>query len=349
MAIDLHHLHHLRTFVAIANAGGVARAAVRLNMSQPAASRQIQALEAALGLQLFDRIGRRVQLTSEGEDLLRRCRRLLAEVDSLGERARELKSGQTGVLRVGSPPQTIESLLVGFVREYQRRHPGVEVNFTADGALNLALRLQRGELHLTVAPETGDGFHRRSLYPVYLLAVLSKDHRLAGRAVIDVTELADERLLVPGLGFISREWFYAACEVAHIKPHVVFETTAPQTLIALAADRHGVGVIPPGVLITRDDVRVVPLVQQGAAIGRWQIVAWDPQRFLAPYARHFIEELVAFTRHEYPNCHLTRGAPPMPQPKDVLDDPPEGLGKRDRPPKLQSRGSPGRRRQHDRL
>jgi len=67
-------LHQLRTFVAIADAGGVARAAARLNLSQPAASRQIQVLEAELGVLLFDRIGRRVRLTSAGEDLLRRGR-----------------------------------------------------------------------------------------------------------------------------------------------------------------------------------------------------------------------------------------------------------------------------------
>jgi DNA-binding transcriptional LysR family regulator len=63
------NLRQLRTFIAIADAGGVARAAARLHLSQPATSRQIAALEADLGVPLFDRIGRRVQLTSEGEDL----------------------------------------------------------------------------------------------------------------------------------------------------------------------------------------------------------------------------------------------------------------------------------------
>ena len=62
-------LAHLRTFVAIADSGGFARAAARLNLTQSAASRQINTLEAELGLALFDRINRRVQLTSEGEDL----------------------------------------------------------------------------------------------------------------------------------------------------------------------------------------------------------------------------------------------------------------------------------------
>src|SRR5512145_668909 len=95
-------LHHLRTFVAIADAGGVGRAAAVLNLSQPALSRQIRGLEQALGVRLFDRIGRRIRLTSEGEDLLQRSRRLLADATSLGERARALKGGETGVLRVGA-------------------------------------------------------------------------------------------------------------------------------------------------------------------------------------------------------------------------------------------------------
>src|SRR4029077_12497036 len=105
------NLGHLRTFVAVVDAGGVHRAAVQLHLSQPAVSRQIQSLESELGVPLFDRVGRRVQLTSEGEDLLRGSRRLLAEAESLAERAGALRKGETGILRVGATPQAIESTL----------------------------------------------------------------------------------------------------------------------------------------------------------------------------------------------------------------------------------------------
>jgi LysR family transcriptional regulator, cyn operon transcriptional activator len=94
------NLRHLHTFVLVADAGGFAHAAGRLSLTQPAASRQIFALEAELGVRLFDRIGRRLQLTSEGEDLLRRGRRLLEDAASLGERARALRTGQSGTLRL---------------------------------------------------------------------------------------------------------------------------------------------------------------------------------------------------------------------------------------------------------
>ena len=104
------NLRFLRTFVAIADNAGFARAAARLNLTQSAASRQIQALEDELGLRLFARIGRSVRLTREGEDLLVRSRQLLFDADALGQRASALKTGEVGVLRVGATPQVIESL-----------------------------------------------------------------------------------------------------------------------------------------------------------------------------------------------------------------------------------------------
>jgi len=146
---------HLRAFVTIADAGGFARAANRLNISQPALSRQIRALEIDLSVRLFDRIGRRVQLTSEGEDLLRRSRRLLAEADSLGERARMLKAGETGILRVGATPQVIENLLAQFLTGYRRRHPGVEIHLVEDGGVRLNSRLERGDVHLVLMAAGG--------------------------------------------------------------------------------------------------------------------------------------------------------------------------------------------------
>jgi LysR family cyn operon transcriptional activator len=310
------NLRHLRTFVAIAEAGGIARAGARLNLSQPAASRQILALEGDLGVRLFDRIGRRFQLTSEGEDLLRQCRRLLTDADSLTERARALKTGQTGILRVGSPPQTIESLLADFLTHFGRRHPGVEVHLVEEGGVRLPTRLERGDVHLIVTAGDEYRFPNRLLYPVYVLAVLPESHRLSGRAVIEVAELADEPLLRLGHGFASRDWFDAACQMAHIRPHVFLESAAPQTLIALAAAGKGIALVPSTVLISRGKVRALPLVHRRAPIGRWGNIAWYPQRFLARYAEQFIEELVVHVRRNYPGREFIRRSPPLPRPNE---------------------------------
>jgi LysR family cyn operon transcriptional activator len=309
------NLRHLRALVAIAEAGGVARGAARLNLSQPAATRQILALEAELGIPLFDRIGRRVHLTSEGEDLLQRSRRLLSEADAITERARVLKSGRTGVLRLGATPQAIESLLVGFLAQYRRRHPGVEVRLVEDGGARLPGRLGCGDLHLSIMPAGDEGFPSRLLYPMYVLAAMSHRHRLHRRAALDIMELADEPLLLLARGFASRDWFHAACQLAHVRPHVQFESTVPQTLISLAAAGEGVAIVPSTVRMAARTVRAVPIVHRGAPLGRWTVIAWHPQRFLAPYAEAFVTELSAFTRRTYPGREFTRRAPPLPQPQ----------------------------------
>lgn len=309
------NLRHLRAFAAIADAGGFARAATRLNLSQPALSRQIHALEAELGVPLFDRAGRRVQLTPQGEDLLRRGRRLLAEADSLGERARALKAGETGILRVGATPQVIENLLADFLTRYRRRHPGVEVHLIEDGGVRLHARLERGDVHLTMTAVGGTRFEDRLLYPMHLLAVLAPAHRLARRAVLEIAELNDEPLLLLRSGFGSREWFDAACRIAHLQPRVLLESGAPHTIVALAATGYGITILPSNAQVPRDIVRAVPLAHRGASIGTWSHIAWDPQRFLPPYAKHFVDELVAHCRRNYPGRALVRRAPPLPRPQ----------------------------------
>jgi LysR family cyn operon transcriptional activator len=311
-------LAHLRTFVAIADSGGVGRAAAPLNLTQSAASRQISALEAELGLPLFDRIGRRVQLTSEGEDLLRRSRRLLGDVEELSERARALRKGQTGLLRVGATPQVIETLLADFLVQHRQAHPGVEVHLVEDGGARLPNRLARGDVHLSLLPASDAGFHSRLLYPMYLLAVVAGTHRLSRRATVEIAELADEPLLLLGPGFASVAWFEAACQVAHIRPRVPLQSAAPQTLLALARTGYGVAVVPSSVRVPREHVRAVPLIHRGAGIGRWAVIAWDAERFLAPYAEQFADELVAYCRRDQPGHSLTRRAPPLPRPKNSV-------------------------------
>jgi DNA-binding transcriptional LysR family regulator len=310
------NLRYLRTFVTIVDDGGVARAAARLNLSQPAASRQINALEAELGVQLFDRIGRRVQLTSDGKDLLWRGRRLLAEADSFGQRASALKGGQTGVLRVGATPHVIETVLATFLPRYRRDHPLVEVHLVEDGGARLGGRLERGEVQIALFANYAERFCGRLLYPIHVLVVLSKRHPLSRRAVLEISELKDEFLVLLSRGFGSREWFEETCRAARIKPRVLLESGAPHTVIALAAAGYGLAIVPSNAQIPRAGIRALPLVHRGAPIGAWSMAAWDPQRFLAPYAEQFIDELVTHSQRTYPNRDITRRAPPLPRPKE---------------------------------
>jgi DNA-binding transcriptional LysR family regulator len=132
-----------------------------------------------------------------------------------------------------------------------------------------------------------------------------------------VSELGNDPLLVLGRGFASRQWFEAACDVAHVKPRIVLESGAPHTLIALANAGHGIAVVPSVVSIPAKAVRAVPLVHRGISIGRWAIVAWDARRFQPPFAERFVHDLAAYCARQYPGRDLARRAPPLPRPKEA--------------------------------
>jgi DNA-binding transcriptional LysR family regulator len=181
-----------------------------------------------------------------------------------------------------------------------------------DGGVRLHSRLERGDVHLTMTAVGDTRFQARLLYPMHLLAALSPEHRLGRRVALEIAELADQPLLLLRRGFGSREWFDAACGIANIRPRVLLESSAPHTLVALAATNYGIAIIPSNAQVPRG-VRAVPVVHRGTSIGSWSHIAWDPQRFLAPYAAQFVEEIVTYCRRNYPGRDLIRRAPPLPR------------------------------------
>src|SRR5262249_37231426 len=79
---------------------------------------------------------------------------------------------------------------------------------------------------------------------------------------------------------------------------------------------YGIAVLPSNLRLSRGKLRAVPLVHRGASIGNWAMIAWDPQRLLAPYAEQFITELAASLKRTYPGRNLIRRAPTLPRPRE---------------------------------
>jgi DNA-binding transcriptional LysR family regulator len=311
----MRNLRSLRTFVMTAEMGGLGRACARLNLSQPAASRQIQALEAEFGVALFEHVGRGLRLTSHGEDLLQRSRQLLIHSELLTEHARALRSGQTGTLKVGATPQIIANLIAPFLPRHRRDHPRVDVQLIEGGDSQQRSRLERGDVHLTIMPVSGGGVPYRLLAPVHALAVMLKTHPLARRKVIEVEELTKQPLLLLQRGYGSRAWFDAECERAQVRPLVLMESTTAYTLTELAAVGHGIAVVP-STSVVRDPLRAIPIVHRGTSVGRWVGVCWNPRRALPSYAELFVDEVFAHAKRAFPGRAIVKRAPPLPKPAE---------------------------------
>lgn len=290
-------LRLVRAFVAVAEQGGFSAAAEALHITQPALSRRIGELEAALGVRAFDRTSRRVRLTGDGEALLERSRGLLVDAEALRERARALKAGRAGVLRVGGTPFALEGLIAPFLARYSRRFPEVDVRLREHGGARLLEGVRGGELHLAVVSEDEPRLASRRLYAWRLVAVLARTHPQARRKTVDIEALADQPILALTQDFITRRLFDAACETAHLRPLVRMQSSTPQTLVAMARAGYGIAIVPSIFLMDARGVKVVPVVSRGRSLGRHWGICWDPSRHQTEYLRQFIDGLGEFARH----------------------------------------------------
>jgi DNA-binding transcriptional LysR family regulator len=164
-------LRQLRAFVAVHDSGSVSGAARKVHLTQPALSRRINELESALGVRLFDRAGRRLRLTSEGESLLAHGRNVLAEAESFVTRAEALREGGGRTLAVGTAPMTMESVIAPVLHRYLREHEEIDVRIVEGGAPALLDKVQKGELHLTLSVPLSPMLEQRQLFPLRTLAV----------------------------------------------------------------------------------------------------------------------------------------------------------------------------------
>jgi DNA-binding transcriptional LysR family regulator len=307
------NLRHARTFATVAELGTVSKAAERLRIAQPALSRQISAFEHKLGLKLFDRVGSRLVLTSEGEQLLGDCHVLLNYARALEEHAQLLRGGDIGILKVASSPQYIEGVISEFLHRYAERYPNVQVKLIeAIGPDTLQL-LERGEIHLGQhllrAVQPGDPrFASHPLKPVDLLAVWHPPLVTGKGAAIEITRLAAYPLLLLDTSFIFRRTFDAACRLAGIEVNIAFESRVPHTLLTMAEKGHGVAIVPSALRIDRYPLlRIARVTYQGKALRDPLAIFWDKRRPLPAYASAFCEMLADYAREVFP---ITRPSQP---------------------------------------
>lgn len=284
-------LKQLRTFLTVAEEGSVSRAALRMHIAQSALSRQIIHLESDLGLKLFDRIGRRLVLTREGERLIQNCRSVLGQAAQLTEQAHLLRGGEVGLLKVAASPQIIESVLATFLPKYEGLYPRVEVKLReAVGNDQLAM-LERGDIDIAIAMRIAvrskGRFADHELPPVEVLAVCHPANPLARRGAIEISALAGQPLLLLDSSYVFRKSFDMTCQSVGLEPVVMFESRGPHTLLALAEAGHGIAIIQTAVSIHRYKLSPLRIMHRGKPIRLHMAAIWDRHRTLPAFATDF--------------------------------------------------------------
>lgn len=218
--MDLRSLHY---FLVIASELNITHAAEALHMAQPPLSRQLQMLEEELGVSLFIRGKRRMELTEEGRILQKRAKQILEFVDVTKEEVREAAEGVTGTVRIGATQTIATTLLPGLISDFKKRYPQVHYHIWSGNSDEVIAQLERGLVDIAVIrepynPEKLQGFR---IATESWCALLPKDSPLGQLPgdTIDLALLGGQELIVPSIASRRREmeqWFERIGETANV-------------------------------------------------------------------------------------------------------------------------------------
>jgi len=257
-------LAQIRSFLTVVEEGSLHRAAARLRISQPALSRQMQALEHELGGRLLERMATGVSPTAGGQALAKRMGAVLASYDLAMSDTRRVLHGETNQLRVAYMPAAARQYLNGPLREVRRSHPETVLKLVGLLPGKQIIALRAGEIDIGITNESGEllagEFYTRNLEETGSYIALPEHHRLATRDRVQLSDLKGEFFVssdsqqVPGVdrqvetyckkyGKFRPKFHGLAQSIAH-----GFELVANENavlMLAAFASHHS----PPGVVI----------------------------------------------------------------------------------------------------
>lgn len=250
--MELRHLHY---FVAVAEELHFGRAAERLHIAQPPLSQQIQSLEQELGVQLFYRTKRQVQLTEAGELFLPEARMTLTQAELAVQTVRKAGRGEIGRFTLGFVGSATSELLPELIRRFHQQFPEVELQLremtTAQQVR--ALRDRRIQIGILRPPIPSESLNVWTLVRETLIVALPETHPLAPLDQIEVSALATENFIIfprqQGQGL--HDQIISLCQQAGFSPRIVQEAIQMQTITSLVAAELGVAIIPSSAHLLR--------------------------------------------------------------------------------------------------
>jgi LysR family hydrogen peroxide-inducible transcriptional activator len=239
-------IHQLRYFCAIARAGSFTRAALDEGISQPSLSQQIVRLEQDLDAKLFDRLGRRVQLTEFGRALLPQAQEILRKVNAVRSAMDSVRSGVRGRLNIGCIPTITPYFLAPRIGGFAERYPDVEFRLFEDITPKLVEQLQAGDLDIAIAglPIKNPDIICSELLRESIVVAVGKGHRLARAPRVKLAELSRERMLLLKEGHCFRDNALTVCSRGRTQFISVFETDQFSSIFSLVSSGFGISLVP---------------------------------------------------------------------------------------------------------
>jgi DNA-binding transcriptional LysR family regulator len=288
-------LADLRAFVALAELESFRAAAEALHLSQPALSRRIGKLEDALGVRLFDRTTRSVNLTAVGRDFSRKARELLDELENTLLGIRDVAAKRTGEVTVACVPSAVYYFLPGVMKQYHERYPKIRVRVVDEDANAVLSTVIRGEadfgLNFIGTQEPEIEFEPVLKEP--FVAACRRDHPLARKRRTTWAELNEHEYMTVAKSSGNRLLIDLALTDIPARPRWFYEVRHVSTLVALVEAGLGVAAVPRLAMPLTDHPTLVSVPLVDPAITRTVGLIRRRGRSLSPAAQQLYDLLLA--------------------------------------------------------
>ena len=284
-------LRHLRYFVAIADAGTMARAAEKVFVTQSTLSHQLAQLEKEIGDVLFERVGRNLRLSDAGRQLLGYARNVLGLIDEGKHAVSQLRALATGSLRVGVIHSFVTSVIPVVAAGFVRQHPAVKLQVPELSAVDIEAQVSEGSLDLGVAffPPGSDAVQGEHLFDDTLVLAIPTKHNLANAKRVRFAQLAEVPLAMLSERFRTRRLVDSYFQQAEVSPKVVVEMDSVDALYRVVEQGVAAAFLPART--TRASARVRLLQVTDPRPVRAAGLIWRRSGYRSAAALAFVDQL----------------------------------------------------------
>ena len=279
----------MRAFYAIVEEGNISHAALRLDIAQPALSRQMKRLEERLGTRLFERGSRRIRLTDAGQVLYNRVEHILGLVDGAVREITEIGSGVSGTVRLGTITTSGAMLLPELIMKFHERYPQVDFQiWEADGARILELLDNRViEIGITRTQVDAKAYETIVLPHEPLVVVINREKDCGSEEdVIRLGELRDEPIIIP---LRWQSTFVANCRKQGFEPDIVCVSDSIVQDLLLVKMGMGAAIMPISSMSLLTDGNLICKKLVEPEMSTHTVIAWLRNRSLSAGSRHLVQ------------------------------------------------------------
>ncbi|MER7175959.1 LysR family transcriptional regulator [Streptomyces mesophilus] len=284
-------LRQLRYALAVAETRNFTRAARQCYVAQSALSHQIGSLERELGVQLFARTSRRVELTPAGEAFLVRAKQCVEAAELAAAEAAAAVGEVRGSLKIGIIPTVAAVDIPTVLQRYRERYPQVKVSLHVGSSDAMSAQVTAGELDVAFlglpASREPQGVETRELAREKLVAVVALDHPLADQSKVTLRRLAESPFADFPVGSQGRSQSDLAFEAAELEREVAYELMSAELMLRIVSRGLAVALLPSPIAHAYPEVRVLSVIDGPR---RAEYVAWSKFN-PTPATRAFLETL----------------------------------------------------------